>query len=554
MTTSGSSASTFSPGERLGLIAGGVALSLVGMWHVALAAATPGHTIGDVSETLQALVSHPLAPADATGPVNKMVLVVVLLAEVCVVGTAGWFLYRNRSTRGVAGLATGKEVSRVAREVHGPAGGIVAFDGRIPIVSKVADTGLMIAAPQSGKTTRRVIPSVIDAPGPCLTTSTKSDVLWHTHALRAKKGRILVFDPEGVSHWPTKVTWDMVAGCEDAGEAAERANAMVNTLSMEGTRNGDFFAKSAGTVLRCLLHAAAIEGRTMREVVRWATDWRDGEPLRILGTSPRAQGNWRNELEVLTRGDARETASSTQMALSIILSPLTTGNALESVLPTDHQVDIDEFIHSTDTLYLMSQSGQGSAAPVTTALTAAVDRRARLASQHTKNRRLDPPLTMILDEVANIAALPSLPALMTDGGARGMSVWAITQSKSQLEARWGQQRAQTIINGSAMKLILGGGFEDDFLEQLSDLVGEHQVERSTHSDGGKGQGSTSVSMQWERILRPEQIRELRTRKALLFYRNARPAIVDLPGWWERKDRKAIEASVVEAQRLEGIES
>jgi len=162
-------------------------------------------------------------------------------------------------------------------------------------------------------------------------------------------------------------------------------------------------------------------------------------------------------------------------------------------------------------------------------------------------------MTFVLDEAPNIAALPSLPTLMTDGGGRGLMVWVIAQSMSQLKGRWGDAGADTIFDGAATKLVLGGGSDQAFLEKLSVLVGQHRVERSSTSYGdGRSGGSKSVSQEWARILRPEEIRELPEGKALLLYRNQRATIVSLPAWFEGKERKAVEASIAAAGDLEGI--
>lgn len=538
-----------------GAVLAGIVAVAFAAWHVALVLTAPGHTLGNVAGTLRALLKlQPLEPEGAIAPADPSAAVLVSVVAVVVVVTAGLLLINSRTTGRTRrpGLGTGASVARAAKAKHLPMGQIIGYDGKKPVVARVEDTGLMIATARMGKTSRRVIAWVLDAPAACVTTSTKADVLRATHKGRAKLGRVLVFDPEGMSLWPEKVTWDIVAGCEDPVEATERARALVAAKPLDGTTGADFFAQTAATVLRCYLHAAALEGKSMRDVLRWATDWKVAEPYTILDEHQMAAENWRADLEVLTRGAAQETTHSTQQALKVVLDPLASPEALASVMPSRNMVSLDSFLRSSDTLYLMSQSGQGSAAPLTTALVATVERHARRMSQHTVSGRLDPPLSLVLDEAANIAALPSLPSMMTDGGGRGMIVWVVVQSMSQLRERWGEHGADTIVEGAAVKLILGGSSDERFLEKISTLVGQHQVKRASFSYSSAERQTRSVSDEWVRILRPEEIRELPESQALLMYRNQKPTIITLPAWYEGKDRKAIEDSIAEAVRLEGL--
>jgi len=57
------------------------------------------------------------------------------------------------------------------------------------------DMHLDIWAPRTGKTTSRVIPAVVDAPGAVLTTSNRRDVVDATRDVRAAGGDVWVFDP-----------------------------------------------------------------------------------------------------------------------------------------------------------------------------------------------------------------------------------------------------------------------------------------------------------------------------------------------------------------------
>ena len=48
-----------------------------------------------------------------------------------------------------------------------------------------------------------------------------------------------------------------------------------------------------------------------------------------------------------------------------------------------------------------------------------------------------PPTLLALDEVANIAPIPDLPAMLSEGAGQGLLVMACLQDLSQARARWG---------------------------------------------------------------------------------------------------------------------
>jgi type IV secretory pathway TraG/TraD family ATPase VirD4 len=165
-------------------------------------------------------------------------------------------------------------------------------------------------------------------------------------------------------------------------------------------------------------------------------------------------------------------------------------------------------------------------------------------------------LTLVLDEAANVAPLPDLPLLMSDGGGRGMTTWTFVQSFSQLRARWGRDGADTIWGASSAKLLLGGCTETDDLERVSRLVGDRWVPRHSHTSRSGlipvGEHSTSTSRERERVLPVHDLARLPMGTALLLYRSMPPALIQLPGWWQRPDADQFRTSQTRAEpRQEG---
>ncbi len=405
------------------------------------------------------------------------------------------------------------------------------------------DSMYVVGPPRSGKTVRLAAGLVIDAPGAVVATSTKADLPTWTLGAREQRGLVAVFDPEEVWGWPQATYWSPVTGCEDPDTALDRARAFVAARPITGdSRYGGFFGEAADTVLACFLHAAALDGRPMRDVVRWAGDFSDPTPGDILRHSTDAPEWWWPKLKEFTTGAADETTSSTKMTLDLVLKPLASPKVLRWCSPADGRgLDVRQLLAERGSLFLLSRGGSGSAAPLVTALADCVTRHARDESQRQADGRLDPPLRLVLDEAPNIAPLPDLPTLMSDSGGRGITTCVFTQSFAQARARWGRDAAWALFGSATLAMILGGLKEDDALESLSRIVGERTVRTRSQTHGHSG-ASHGWSERRERVLPVAKIRQLRADRgeALLLYRHLE-SVVRLQAVWERRDTAALES-------------
>jgi type IV secretory pathway TraG/TraD family ATPase VirD4 len=154
-----------------------------------------------------------------------------------------------------------------------------------------------------------------------------------------------------------------------------------------------------------------------------------------------------------------------------------------------------------------------------------------------------------LDEAANYP-LPSLGALMSEGGGTGISTVAVLQSLAQARHRWGREQAQGIWDSAIVKIVLGGSSNADDLNDIARLVGdrtEREFSQTAQSGGGR---SISTSSRERAILDPSAIRAITPGHALLLLRSARPIMLTLRPWTARpdahqlrRDRASIEDAV-----------
>ena len=94
--------------------------------------------------------------------------------------------------------------------------------------------------------------------------------------------------------------------------------------------------------------------------------------------------------------------------------------------------DIGEFIGSNDTLYIVGSGfDQRAVAPAITSFVGAIAR-----ATYDTWQRGDARVLFALDEVANIAPLPTLPSIMSEGGGQGLKVLVTFQDLSQAFSRW----------------------------------------------------------------------------------------------------------------------
>ena len=169
--------------------------------------------------------------------------------------------------------------------------------------------------------------------------------------------------------------------------------------------------------------------------------------------------------------------------------------------------------------------------------------------------RLDPPLLCVLDEAANICKISDLPQLYSHLGSRGILPITILQSYPQGARVWGEQGMAALWSAATIKVI-GAGIDDAKLaEDLSRLVGEHDVPVGSRTQDGSGISSWQTSTQRRRILEPAQIRAIERGHALLFATGIPAAMIRLLPWYtgphaaqlERDNTAAIETITERAQ-------
>ncbi|MFJ5561012.1 type VI secretion protein [Streptomyces sp. NPDC093250] len=316
-----------------------------------------------------------------------------------------------------------------------PSDGARTDDWRTP---RSEGPGLHYGPPDARHTT--ATQAIRDAVGPALVV-TSNPTLWHdTKDARAKLGPTHLYDPTHLCDTPARLHWSPTAGCEDKHTATARAAALLAPVRPT-SRLDQAVADTAETLLRSYVHAAAVDGRTIRHVHRWAQGIQVHDAVRILRTNPKAAPGSAGELEaaLTAHPDRRDMA---QQLTTRALSALSTINVREACTPNRNDaLALDSFIDEGGTLYVVGESIEDprtspGAMPLLTALASHVVEHGRRMAERSSSGRLDPPLTLVLDDVAAVAPLPQLPELLATGTDRGLPTLALLRSREQGRARW----------------------------------------------------------------------------------------------------------------------
>ena len=399
---------------------------------------------------------------------------------------------------------------------------------------------LVLGPPRSGKTSSLIVPNILGAGGAVVTTSTKPDVLDATAGARSVVGRCHLFDPtasvadrDGVH----RLRWSPLPACTSwrTAMATARSLVLVGSGASASPSAGNHWTERAQALLAPLLHAAALEGADMRTVLGWVDRHKALPAQQALSGHDASIA--RDLLDGITATDERELSGIWSTA-SGALGGFRSEEALAAT--TDPDFDPLAFVSSSDTVYIAAPAHhQALVAPLVVGFLDEVRRATYQRAANASGSEV-PPVLLALDELANIAPLPDLPAMISEGGGQGLVTIACFQDLSQARNRW-----PTLADGFpslfGTTVVLPGIGDVRTLESLSVLSGEHElVTRSVSrgrslSDrpfgdllsGGRPQVGEQVSTVWRRRLAPDEITRGVPGGALTFDRRNQPTWVRL---------------------------
>ncbi|GIE86832.1 type IV secretory system conjugative DNA transfer family protein [Actinoplanes regularis] len=417
---------------------------------------------------------------------------------------------------------------------------------------------LLLAAPRTGKTSQVIIPWLRTFPGAAVVTSVRPDVLQATATLRggAGGGTSWLMELTGTVTWPHRLRWTPIAGAQDYDIAIQRADVMVQVGKGEksDTSNAGFFGLTATNLLAAWLHTAAVTGRTMLDVLDWSVDPTDDTPVKLLRDADDARPGVVKLLDSFYRQPDTTRANlwtTVQTGTACLF-----GSAAADVFggPASDSFDIEAFLRSgTDTLYLLVDEKKSTKlAPLVTTFVGEIITVAKAMAERSEAGRLDPPLGLILDELANVVPLPDLPEVMSYAAGSGIFAVGVLQSMAAAEHRWGPAGRRMLWAHSTIKIALGGLAGTD-LDDISQLAGSYRETLLIPQRSGE-RHSVQASVVDRKTLPPEAIRTLDPdkREALIIHATTPAFITRMKRHYESDHAADYTRAVHAARALMGL--
>lgn len=414
---------------------------------------------------------------------------------------------------------------------------LIAKESRLgPIYSSCEDVTVAIGGPRRGKSTLLAC-FVADAPGAAVVTSTRPDLALWTMAKRQTVGDgvIHIFDPAGTSGLASTIKWPILAGCRDPRTALRRSRDMV---PIGATAEHEKWNSLARRTLALLMHAAALDGLSMFDVMSWASRPSNKEYRTQVEDAIRLKtkdANLRTWLEMSNQffgtNDRTQTSITTTLVsyLEWLMDPKASA-AGEAVDGTEVLFDTRRLIDNRQTVYMIGEKDDG-VAPLVAALTGEIAYQARVYAK-ARGGRLDPPLTIVLDEAANICPVP-LPAWSSYMGGHNITLHIGAQDPAQLVDIWGVNGTSSILSHAGSLLVFGGIQDTPF---LVDCCRKADILVQPKDGDGKVTGSTQVSMP---VITPGEIMRLGKHQAFVFRAGISACIAQTPNIHKRKDIKRL---------------
>jgi type IV secretory pathway TraG/TraD family ATPase VirD4 len=385
------------------------------------------------------------------------------------------------------------------------------------------ETHVAVIAPTgSGKSTRFVIPWVLEAEGPAVVCSTKLDVVEATIEHRARLGEVWVWDPFGRE----SAGWSPLAGCETWGGALRRAHWMSSALADNDHAAARFWNAEAAKLLAPLLLAAALQpGSGMRQVLTWLDRPEDcamqvPELLEAAGAQPAC-----GQLNAVLTLDDRNRGTTFMSAAHLL-----DAYRHPEVQATDRpDITPERLLNgAANTLYIVSaEDEQQMLAPLIVTMlaeTLSFAQRERRLNGHQLGR----VLRVLLDETANIAPIAQLPKYLSGVRAARVRMVTVWQDLAQLRARYGNATG-TVLSNSQVKLFLGPLTDDETRRYLEGVLGDERVETHTRTEGERASVSTGET--WRARASAQALQQLDRGRAVLVHASLPAAVIDTTPWF-----------------------
>ena len=348
---------------------------------------------------------------------------------------------------------------------------------------------LVLGPSRSGKTSSIVVPNLLITMRSSVVTSTKNDVV-SLMASSRRDAATLLFDPSGTVPTPPGVHR---IGYSPIRQSLEWDGAVLATRSLvdvarraHGDRGDDHWTERAGALVAPMMHAAALRGESLGRLASRVDERNCDDVMSELRERHGDEHPSVTSLRGILATEERE-RSSIWSSASGLFAGMRTDAARASA--REAPLDIDAFLAGPHQLHVVAPSRhQAVCIPLVVGLIEEVVH--ATYDRHPAGARL----LLALDEVANVAPLPRLAGIVSEGGGQGVLTLACLQDLSQARSRWGGA-ADGFLSLFPTAVVLPGIADRPTLEMLRHLAGRSLVPTPTIQHGGRGR-RPSRSTSW----------------------------------------------------------
>ena len=372
--------------------------------------------------------------------------------------------------------------------------------GRRLAVQKNRHT-LVIAPPRSGKTAGIIIPALLEHVGPVITTSVRTDVRDRTLTRRRELGEVFQWNPFSLDE--DSDFYDPIHACRDWGHALRVARWFTGAVSLSSGGSQDYFNEEAENILAPFIYAAAWHpGGSIINVFDWLERKDPTAALAQLDMTGRAHPSELKIQQACAAAMAKLEGTfaynerqldglvgTARVFLKVYGNPAARATAETwRAKGTDRKIITPKAllgrrpggIEPANTLYIVADTDdQKQLAPIIVMMIS--EMQYFLTQQYNRGRELPVSAMFALDEAAQIAPLEDITRMMSASLPNSRFV-TVFHSVSQIQDRYGAEKAREILSLSQAKILLGSNTDGETTGEINRLVGQLAGDQTFNPD------------------------------------------------------------------------
>jgi type IV secretion system protein VirD4 len=436
-------------------------------------------------------------------------------------------LWSSRERAPVARWATRRDLKPLRVSAPQPRRLTLGRHGRDLLAAPERQSVIVFGPTQTHKTSGLIIPALLEWEGPVLCTSVKSDVIAATLERREALGETWIFDPAQATEYERSRATPLHA-VEDWRGALRVAHWLAGAAKSRAgdLKDGDFWFTNAEKLIAPLLLAARRSEATMAVVATWLDEGPEAAEAAVTQILEEAGEVDATRAFRATQNREERQRSSVFTTAETILKGFADPRVAEETAGADYTPA--RLLAGSNTLYLFGPRMEQER--LSTVFATLIQELVTMVEQRSgaHGEPIDPPLLLLLDEVANIAPIPDLDELASTAAGLGIQLVCVCQDLAQLQARLGS-RATTTVNNCWAKLV-GRGISDlETLNYFTHLIGSGEFEqRSINTSNGERRSRSETEGDSYRDLAPSHVmRESRQANAIFVGGSLPPTILEL---------------------------